>query len=161
MGTEYYLVNNENRTFYELGKGHWFAFNENLDALTDLEYLKEFIFEYCLFNLDIPIPDGKQYCEEIAIEIFEFAKCKNIKNIVLTNDSGDELYVIRCLGYSCVGTRYRSDTDKFFNQKCIDFENRHLNAENIKRYDYEMCSRGFSLLMQKFSVIIDNTKDLI
>lgn len=163
MGIEYYLINRENKTFYELGKGQWYELNGNLDSLNDLEYLEEFIFEYCLSDFEDDKDNKeykKQYCKEIAVEIFEFAQCKNLKNIILTSDCGDELYVIRCLGYFCVGTRYRSDTDCTLNKEYVEFENRHLKLENKIRYSLEKCSEAYcdqcgQSLLKKFSSFIE------
>ena len=52
MGVEYYLINKENKTFYDLGKGAWYEFTGQEEALTDLEYLEEFIFDDCLYGYD-------------------------------------------------------------------------------------------------------------
>jgi hypothetical protein len=45
MGIEYLLVNKKNKTLYDFAKGSWYEFIYNKEYLTDLELLKEFIFD--------------------------------------------------------------------------------------------------------------------
>ena len=135
MGTEYYLINKENNTFYDLGKGSWYEFIGQEEALTDLEYLEEFVFDDCLNGYDRDedhIDDTRGYAKELASELFEFAKCKNIKNILLTSDCTDDTIIIRCLGYKCVGSRYRDSANPECNRQHIEFENRHLDPKTPK-----------------------------
>jgi hypothetical protein len=141
MGTEYYLANKENKTFYELGKGGWCAFVHEMEALTDLEYLEEFIYDdvYDFYDFPPEKPEERRdYCKEIASELFEFSKCKNIKNIDFFNDCGDEKTIIKCLGYRCVGSRYREKGNPKYNTECIENENTHLNPKPESAHLYNL-----------------------
>lgn len=141
MGTGYYIINKEDKTFYDLGKGGWYVFIDEMDAVTDLEYLGLFIFEDVFGHDDPEDVDFKAYCDEIAAEIFEMAKCNNIKNLVVVNDCGDDTIIFRSLKYRCVGSRYRDPKDPDYQKKQIEFENRHFLPENERRYSLESMLR--------------------
>lgn len=70
------------------------------------------------------------YCKEIAAEIFEMAKCNNIKNLIVVNDCEDDTIIFRALKYKCVGSRYRSKQDPEYNKKQIQNENRYLDPKS-------------------------------
>jgi len=140
MGVEYYLINKEEKTFYDLGKGSWFELRDELDSLTDVEYMEEFIYDNVFNSYDCPREDDKywrSYCAELANELVQFAKCKNIKNIDLINDLGDETVALRGLGYRCTGSRYRDDKNPGYNQERIDIENHHFKPDVAPRYALE------------------------
>jgi hypothetical protein len=140
MGIEYYLINKEAKTFYELGKGGWYELTSEMDSLSDVEYMEEFIYDNVFNSYDYPRENDthwRSYCAEIAKELVQFAKCKNIKNIEMINDCGDETVALRALGYRCTGSRYRKDDDPGYNQECIDFENRHFEPGTAERYQLD------------------------
>jgi len=138
MGVEYYLINKENKTFYALGKGGWYCLKDDIEALTDLKYLELFIFEDVFSQDDEEDEEWMKYCKEIGAEIFEAAKCNNIKNLVIVNDCGDDTTILRALKYKCIGSRYRSKEDPGINKKQIEFENRHLDPKSPPHlYDLE------------------------
>ncbi len=137
MGTEYYLINKEDKTFYKLGKGSWFDLKDEIEAVTDLEYLELFIWQDVFSNDDEEDISWKQYCSKIAAEIFEVAKCNNIKNLVVVNDCGDDIVIIRALKYRCVGSRYQDPNDPNYQKMEIENANRHFLPENERRYSLE------------------------
>lgn len=143
MGVEYYLINKENRTFYELGKGGWYGLMSEIDSLTDAEYMEEFIYDdvFMSYNRhgkeDYDEEHWRGYCKAVAQELFEFAKCKNLKNIEVINDCGDDTVALRALGYRCTGSRYRKEEDPEYNQKSIDFQNRHFEPGTAERYELD------------------------
>jgi hypothetical protein len=129
MGTEYYLINKEDKTFYKLGKGGWYALKDEIESVTDLEYLALFIWQDVFSNDDEEDVYWNQYCTEIATEIFEVAKCNNIKNLVVVDDGGDDTTIIKALKYRCIGSRYRDPNDPNFKKSQIEEANRHLLPE--------------------------------
>lgn len=137
MGTEYYLINKEDKTFYKLGKGGWYALKDEIEAVTDLEYLEIFIWQDVFTNDDEEDVSWKQYCTEIAAEIFEVAKCNNIKNLVVVNDCGDDTVIIRALKYRCVGSRYRDPNDPDYQKSEIEDANRHFLPQYENLYSLE------------------------
>lgn len=138
MGLEYYLVNKENKTFYDLGKESWYVLMDEIDAVTDLEYLELFIKED-VFDDNL----SDEYCKEMAYEIYSVAKCKDIRNIIVVNDSGDDSIIFRSLKYKCIGCRYRDDNNPEYNKELIEFNNRHFKPENNWRYNVD-CSPNSS-----------------
>lgn len=130
MGTEYYLINSENKTFYELGKGGWAELSDDIDAVTDAEYLADTILEEVFYRSGnaSPTTEHISYANEISKEIVEFCKCDDIKNIHLINDCTDCLTAIKYLGYKCIGSRYREDNNPKYNQDAIDINNKHLTV---------------------------------
>ena len=137
MGIEYYLINKEDKTFYALGKGGWYELTSEMDSLSDVEYMEEFIYDNVFNSYDYPREDDRywrSYCANLAKELVQFARCKNIKNIEMINDCGDETVALRALGYRCTGCRYRKDDEPNYNQECIDFENRHFEPGTAERY---------------------------
>ena len=152
MGIEYYLVNKENKTFYELGKHCYF---DTLDYLWDPEYLEEYIYAdvfYCYEKEDEGRPHlSREYCREIAQEIYEFVKGCNPENIVFISDCCDDTLIIRCLGFRCVGSRYRCDNDPNYNAECIKWANRHLEDTPFTRRVYNLeTAKSFGHLAEEF-----------
>lgn len=137
MGVEYYIINKEDKTFYDLGKGGWYCLKDEIEAVTDQEYLGLFIFEDVFGHDDEEDVDFRAYCDEIAAEIFEMAKCNNIKNLTVIDDCGDDTIILRALKYRCVGSRYRDPKDPKYNKECIESENRHLPDPVSKGYDLD------------------------
>jgi hypothetical protein len=155
MGIEYYLVNKENKTFYELGKHCYF---DTLDYIEDPEYLEEYIYADVFFGYEKENTGccSREYCREIAQEIYEFAKGCNPKNILVTSDCEDDMLTIRCLGFRCVGSRYRSDSDPNYNAECIRFENRHLEDTPFAKRVYSsgtMTKENLGRIAEKFTNI--------
>ena len=156
MGVEYYIINRKNKTAYDLGKGSWYALNDDKECFQDLEYLQNYIITECWYGLD---PESNYYNEDekqdikkyiadkIAPDLFEFCKATDPKDIFIFNDSGDDITICRALGYRFVGLRYLEKNEEAY-QESLDFMNRHLkddcpkhiyNPENFKNYpEYEM-----------------------
>jgi hypothetical protein len=155
MGIEYYLVNKENKTFYELGKHCYF---DTLDYLWDPEYLEEYIYADVFegYEKEDKKWPPREYCREIAQEICEFIKNCNPKNILFISDCCDDTLIIRCLGFRCVGSRYRSDDDPNYNAECIKSANRHLEDTPFNRRVYNLeTAKSFGDLAESFTDVAD------
>jgi hypothetical protein len=141
MSLEYYLVNNENKTFYYLGKGGWYEFKDNMCYLTDLEYLEEFLFDNIFNFYDGPEKNDREFSNALSKELFEFAKCKNLQNIILINDCNEDSIIIKHLQYKCAGSRYKEEVVS------LDWLNNHI--DNIKYMSYSFSNN----LLNKFTIL--------
>ena len=147
MGVEYYIVNRKNKTAYDLGKGGWYALNDDKECFQDLEYLINYIATECyksVFDKDIyhysdeQKADIKNYItNRLAPDLFEFCKDTDPKDIFIFSDCEDTITICRSLGYKFVGHRYDEKGDKNYLDH-LDFLNRHFLETNPKHwYDPE------------------------
>jgi hypothetical protein len=96
MGLMWNLVNKKNKTFYDLAKGSWHELIGNKDYLTDLEVLKEFVFDDMFNGYDDPNfsdtgESKRDYTDEIAQEMFEFCSDTDLSDLELVSDAGGQL----------------------------------------------------------------------
>lgn len=146
MGVEYYIINRKNKTAYDLGKGGWYALNDDKECfqdLGDLDYLINYIITYCyngIFNKDSSWYSDEEKAElksyisdRIAPDLFEFCKNTEPKDIFIFNDSGDDITICRSLGYKFTGHRYHQKGDKDYIEY-LDFLNRHFKETNPKHW---------------------------
>lgn len=119
MGVEYYVVCDDDRTGYELGKGSWSLFYEikPFQCAADLRAAFELLIEK---DQDFPgLEDRRAYLREICEEVVAYCE-QRAWRVRFVNDCGDETvvdperfedYVARGLGdgylFRRVGTRYR------------------------------------------------------
>lgn len=142
MGMDYYLVDMGSKTFYELGRGDWFALNDNTDALADEEYLVMILLEECCRAKKETHPeewgDWKKSIEErIAPDLHKAFGNSLPEELFIINDSTDDLYLIRCRGYKCIGSRFDQPDSKEYIEN-IAYKNRHLDIKNQRNYmDFE------------------------
>jgi hypothetical protein len=136
-----------NKTAYDLGKGGWYALNDDKQCFQDLEYLINYIITECYStvfknNSSLYSDEEKQKLKEyisnrIAPDLFELCKDTWAKDIFIFNDSGDDITICRALGYKFIGHRYDEKSSKEY-QEHLDFLNRHLTDPARKRmYDPE------------------------
>lgn len=111
METEYLFVDKQNKIYYELGNGDWWLLKENIDAISDYEYLCVFILNEVFPGKPLDDKEGlmkyAQYVENrLAKDLyFWFGKLPLDSLEIITNyDSGCKL--IRDEKYKCIGTRY-------------------------------------------------------
>jgi hypothetical protein len=161
MGIEYYLVNKENKTFYELGKHCDF---DTLDYIEDPEYLEEYIYADVFFCYEKEEAGqehlSREYCREIAQEIYKFAKGCNPRNIECISDCTDDTLIVRCLGFVCVGSRYRCK-DPNYNAECIKSANKHLEDTPLARRVYNIeTAKSFGHLANKFLSVVKGDESL-
>lgn len=147
MGVEYYAINIHNKTFYDLGKGAWYALTD-MEAFQDEEYLCHEILSECYYisDNDYWAPDEEKKKQEtikyvktrIAPDLFHMMKDTPKDKIKIVNDCGDDITVCRSKGYRCVGTRYYDLGSKEYEQS-LKFLNRHLEdtAHNRRMYNPE------------------------
>jgi hypothetical protein len=128
MGTEYYFVNKENKTFYDLGKGGWYVLADELEAVTYPEYLAHIIYHdvFCFSNLEQQDPKDFEFCNNLAKELIGFVNGADPKNLIIVNDCGDDATVFKGLQYRCVGSRYNNSED---------LDNKHLKD---RKYLYNL-----------------------
>lgn len=134
MGTEYYFVNKQHKTFYDLGKGGWYMLANELDAITDTEYLEELIYDdvFDFYRDQEQDPGNRKFCNELAIDLVKFVNGADTKNLFIVNDCGDDSTVFKGLGYRCVGDRYVNKNDDE-----PDLDNRHLKEPWARMYNLE------------------------
>lgn len=133
MGLEYTLVNHQDKTCYELGKGSWgVLLDANRKGSADLLYKESIrniiVTEVWGYNI---LTDKKpqfwlDYAAEIASEIFDFINGVDPSNIGLANDSDDSNFEIRQKQYRWVGSRYR--------EYSLDELNYHLMPGWVEMY---------------------------
>lgn len=139
MGVEYYVVDKDKRTFYDLGKGGWYALNDDKEAFQDQEYLALYLLTECcgLDSDDKEWAWWKQYIEtRVAPDLFAAFGDSKKDSLFVFNDCGDDITICRAKGYRCIGTRYGEGVER---QERIDFENRHFdgNGKLLGRYEPE------------------------
>lgn len=156
MGLEYIIANRKTKQLYQLGKGSWFLLDGNEELLTDDELLCDFICNE-INNFD-KCPD---YVTKMSKDLVEFAKNTNIDNILIFNDSGDDLVVCKAIGYIFVGSRYESDSLDELNSHLTDnkkhmyLEEDYINYREYERYKYPKLD-----IYEKYSLAIDVIKSL-
>lgn len=124
MGTEYYMFNHSNATFYELGRGPWYILDDLKWTLHDSEIFAEVLeHEWDSFE----DPNKTWYFKLLARDLERFVKNSKESDLTIHGDSGDELMQAQMLGYRCTGSRYElADPKK--NQEYIDDENRRTGT---------------------------------
>lgn len=155
MGTKYYIINRQNMTAYDLGKGGWDELNYDKEALSDLEYLTQYVLDEC-YNLDILTEQKRNeitthVTQRVAPDLYLFCSGANLNDIFIFNDCGDDITICRSLGYRFVGHRYHEVGDKQYLEH-LKFLNRHFDEnDNLTHYyakmdwynhpDYHICMR--------------------
>jgi len=153
MGVEYWLLDKHNKTFYDLGKGGWYAFNDDLEVFQDLECLTTYILEdiYNIFLLQVyALKEEEQnkttieYIKKyLAPDLYNLFKDVKPENLCVVNDCGDDMIICKSKKYKCIGTRFYFDDLEKRKQE-IKYNNKHLedtelnkrwyNSENYKQY---------------------------
>lgn len=145
MGVEYWLIDKKNKTFYDLGKGGWYAFNDDLECFQDLEYLTAYILDD-VWDLEERHKKGSypndQYLDiknyiinQLAPDLFNLYCKSKPEDLEVVNDCGDDWVICKVKKYKCVGTRFYFDDPKERAQE-IDHNNRHLEDTEINRRWY-------------------------
>lgn len=141
METEYLFVDKQNKIYYELGSGNWWLLKENIDAISDYEYLCVFILNEIFLEKS---PDDKdhlmktaQYVENrLAKDLyFWFGKLPlDSLEIIVNCDASYRL--VRDEKYKCIGTRYFDKESEEY-RKYLELENDALK--------YELQNHGLNL----------------
>lgn len=150
MSEEYYAINIKNKTFYDLGKGSWYALTD-MEAFQDKEYLCNEILTECYYIDDLQYWSDEikrneiidHICNRVCPEIFQMMIDTSPDKIRIINDCIDDITICRSKGYRCVGTRYYDVGSTQYLDR-IKFKNRHLedtsknkilyNQDNFKIY---------------------------
>ncbi len=136
MGTEYYAINLKNKTFYDLGKGGWYALTDK-EAFQDVEYLANEILTECYYINDADYwedQEGKKDTVEyvttrIAPDLYEMMRDTPPDQIRIMDDCGDDITICKAKGYRCVGTRYYSKGSPEYLES-LTYMNRHFQTDN-------------------------------
>ena len=101
MSSFKYLANVKDKTFICLHKhGVWNPFLKDLfDAQDDYEMLKLILTED-VFGID----SMPEWIEPLCQLINNFMVSSSLEDLVIFNDSADDLYICKCLKYKCVGS---------------------------------------------------------
>lgn len=143
MGIEYYAINTQNKTFYDLGKGGWYALTD-MEAFQDEEYLCNEILTECFYideEDDWRKPEEKERIinhvkTRVAPDLFNMMKNTPTTKIRIINDCVDDITICKSKRYMCIGTRYY-DIDSPEYQKSMQFNNRHLEDTPINKCWYD------------------------
>jgi hypothetical protein len=138
-----YLINKENKTYYCLGKGCFADLSYEIfdGVLNEPEFLAEFIFNDVFNGYEQDdIGDLREHCIKTANEMCEFAKGSSKDKFFVFTDCGDDLWVVRCLGYRCVGSRYGKD----------DIKNDHLNPDRKHMYNVDLLLPTYKELYERY-----------
>jgi hypothetical protein len=141
LGVEYYAINIQDKTFYELGKGGWYELNYEPEAFSDLEYLTLFILEDCYFFVDGDMGYSDEEVKRItdyitnrvAPALFEMMRDTPPDKIKVVNDCGDDITICKAKGYRCIGTRYGSPGTKEYEED-VERLNCHFRSTNPKHW---------------------------
>jgi len=150
MGIEYYAINTQNKTFYDLGKGGWYALTDK-EAFQDEEYLCYEILTECYLMSDAADDDywKIRYTEQerkdiveyiknrVAPDLFQMMKDTPPDKIKIVNDCGDDIIICKAKRYRCVGTRYYElNSDSYV--EAMKSLNRHLEDTPINKRWYNI-----------------------
>jgi hypothetical protein len=149
MGVDYYVADSAKKTFYELGKGGWYALNDDKEAFQDVDYLAHYILTECYevgrddyYTIEENLEIQAYVRQRVAPDLFKAFGDSKKENLHIFNDCGDDLVVCRAKGYRCVGTRFGKTAEE--QEDHLDHQNRHLidspttkrlyNPEHFKQY---------------------------
>lgn len=139
MGTEYWVADRQKKTFFDLGRGSWYDFVEDFGwALADSQVLGEAIFQDWTFKgrfSDLSEDENRQYASKLGAELHRCFGDSDPKNLIASNDMGDDHTIMRAKGYACVGTRYYLLDQPEEHEKEMKENNRHLDQDYRKRYE--------------------------
>jgi len=139
MGQYFYLIDKGNKTFYRLGGGGWYALNEDLEAIMDLEYLTNYIINNC-FHIDGCSEAKKQEIIEhvknrAAPDLFAAFGQSKTEDLVITDDGGDDITICKVKKYKCVGSRYHEKDSKEYKED-MEYLNKHLEDTDLNKRWY-------------------------
>ena len=140
MGIDYIMANHSNATYYEVGRGDWFLFDSDKWTLYDVELLFGEIREMWEDNHDI----SDEYVDALAKDLCKFVGEAQEDEIEVLADGGDDQWMLRSIGYVCVGSRYNL-LDPEENKKNIVSENSWTHEKLGDREIEKLKQRGWNL----------------
>jgi hypothetical protein len=88
MSLYYYLLDDENKTYYELGSGSWYLLREDLDFLSIEELLNQYLIEEIFVEPYSEV--STEYIDKISKDIFnKFGKTNPKKLRIETHDCNE------------------------------------------------------------------------
>jgi hypothetical protein len=112
MGDHNYLVDKQNKTFYQLGRGVWTKLQDCFDYFQDEKLLWSNIFSI-VYMSDEPDDVVYEITTRLAQDLHNNFKYTPKNQLQIINDSVDDiyifddLYILKRKGYRFVGSRYR------------------------------------------------------
>src|SRR5271156_6188599 len=136
MGTKYYIIDVNAKTFYDLGKGGWYQLHYNKGAFQYPEYLALFVLEN-VFTKENHTPIEwddivKYVLDRIVPDLFRTFGNSKPEHLRVVNDCTDDITICKSKGYCCIGTRYNEIGSKE-HEEDIARMNRHLTDPTYKR----------------------------
>ena len=101
---DFFAINRLTKTLYDLGKGKWQLLMQNEHVLNDAWELEFFILD----NVFESKAGYQPVAERVAAELVDFIGSTPLNDISIVSDQSDDIFVAKCLGYACVGSRYLS-----------------------------------------------------
>lgn len=108
MGIDYYLVDRANKTFYELGRGHWNNLQDHRHIISDPKRLEKILIRevFRSYYVDIDREFKERVRNRIVTDLVECFGGSSWADLQVINDCTDDLWIIRHKGYKCIGTLY-------------------------------------------------------
>lgn len=143
MGMDWYLVDKHNKTFYELGRGNWYIIKDDFEALSDKEYLEHFLLTDVCGSDDRDDEWNKYVSQRVVDDLFTNFGSTPKDSLKIINDSTDDLWIIRCKGYTCIGTRFEDKNTKEYQDYLDNHLNRHLCGRSAPHLYSPQSAQGY------------------
>lgn len=142
MSTYYWLVDKLSRTFYDLGAGNWFFLSDDLEVLHDKTSLDTLLVTQ-VFSGDLEPQTISYLTNRVSKDLNDLFGISDTKDLAVVRDGGDDWWILRCLGYKCVGHRFEDYRSQSY-YEVLDCNNRHLKEDGSvvddPRYSREVAS---------------------
>ena len=107
MGIDYFLIDKQNKTFFELGRGNWHNLGYDLDCIKDPGKLQECLLdEVFSYYGEVKGEFHFHVSEYLVNEIHNIFKDIPTHELFIISDCSDSYRNILREGYHCIGTRY-------------------------------------------------------
>lgn len=107
MGIDYFLIDKQNKTFFELGRGNWYNLGYDLDCVSDPGKLQECLLnEVFTYYGDVRGEFHFHISEYLVSELHACFGNTPTHDLFVISDCSDSYHHVRQEGYRCIGTRY-------------------------------------------------------
>jgi hypothetical protein len=138
MGVEYWIVDTNQKVFYDLGKGGWYDLEP--EALQDQEYLALTILDDIFTRTTHTDQEWQEFTDyinnRVVPELFKAFGQTKPEHIQIVNDCGDDHVIMKVKKYRCIGTRYGEPNSPKYSEY-MQYNNKHLidNPLNKRLYN--------------------------
>ena len=157
MGIEWTLVNHQNKTMYELGKGPLYDVMkpapEDAAAFLYRETFVPYFVEFCqkhwryAFEIEQEPGENVRYWTELANTIYSFIEGADpLKDLTIISDNDDQSYQLQEQSYVLLGSRYTDMND--YNQYI-----RSMNKD-CKNPPFDISQIDFTIPMERLRKLL-------